>query len=241
MAEGSWSVAVMCYNEAPTLTEVVTRTLEVVGSLADDYEVIIVDDGSTDGSAELADELARTNTNVQVVHHEVNKGIGEVLRTAYRVADKDLISIVPGDLEFDPKDLRSGYHLVEEHTVVAYSIIKLPPLRRRLVTFLQSLLNSILFGLKVSRVNWVKIVHAGPLRQMDLISRSPVIETEVLVRLQRRGYRIVEVPSNNEMRLDRGGGLTVRAYAVAIWASLLETFVLWRALARESSARGSER
>jgi dolichol-phosphate mannosyltransferase len=236
----SWSVAIMCYNEASTLRDVVIQTNQVLSSITDDYEIVIIDDGSTDGSGEIADQLKDNIQRARVVHHDFNQGIGEVLRTAYREARKDWISIVPSDKEFDPSDLIVGYQLLEEGTVIAFTLTKLPPIRRRIVSALQRLLNFLLFNLKVSRVNWVKIIPVKALRESEFISRSPAIETEVLVRLKKQGYRILEVPSNNDIRLGRAGGMSTRYYLGAIWASFLESIAIWRSLRGEFQSKSMD-
>lgn len=220
----------MCYNEVSTLEDIVVQSDQVLSSITDDYEIIIIDDGSTDGSGELADQLAIDHQRIRVVHHSSNQGIGQVLLTGYREAQKDWISIIPSDREFDPNDLIVGYQLLEEETVIAFTLTKFPPIRRRIVSSLQKVLNLLLFNLWVSRVNWVKIIPTKVLRRFEFVSRSPVIETEVLIRLKRNGYRIVEVPSQNDIRLDRTGGMSMRYYLNAIWSSFLDSITLWRTL-----------
>jgi glycosyltransferase involved in cell wall biosynthesis len=221
------SVALMCYNEVSTLESVTVKTRDILSLLNCDHEIIIVDDGSTDGSGELADRLAEKNQSIRVIHHEYNMGIGKVLQTAYMAAEKDWISIIPTDGEFDPADLVIGYKKLEDGILVAYAINKLPPLKRRFVSAIQKSMNFLLFGLSVSRINWVKIIPVKATRECDFISDSPVIETEVLVRLSRNGYRIVELPSNNELHLERKGGMNTQIYLGAILKSFKDSFRLW--------------
>jgi dolichol-phosphate mannosyltransferase len=228
--EMSWSVAVICFNEVSTLEEVVLQTDHVLSTITKDYEIVIIDDGSTDGSEELADNLAMKSQHIRVLHHESNKGIGQALLSAYQTAIKDWISIVPSDKEFDPIDLQQGYQLLDEQTGIIFTLTKFPPFRRRIVSTIQRIMNLLLFNLNVSRVNWVKILPTKGLRKFEIISRSPVIETEVLVRLIRQGYSFIEVPSNNDIRLGRAGGMSTRYYLSAIWQSFLESIRLWQNL-----------
>ncbi|HLC02422.1 MAG TPA: glycosyltransferase family 2 protein [Anaerolineales bacterium] len=228
----SWTIAIMCFNELPTLNAVVAQTAEVLSSLDCDYEIIIIDDGSTDGSGQVADELANSVQRVRVIHHTANLGIGEVLYSAYSSAEKDWISIVPADGEFHPSDLLAGYTALDQGTVVCYSLTLLPHVGRRFVSACQRLLNLALFGLSVRRVNWVKILPAQEIRRFELTSRTPIIETEILVRLKKRGYRIIELPSQNEIRVRRTGGMSPVSYLQAVLASLPATFKLWRSTRR---------
>jgi glycosyltransferase involved in cell wall biosynthesis len=232
----SWSICIMCFNERATLADVVTSALAVGKKSGGDYEVVIVDDGSSDGSRELSDELAATLPHVRVVHHPVNRGIGEVLRTAYREARMDWVTCVPADTEFVLADLLDGMPLMQDGVAVAYRISTFPGWHRRVVSNLQRLLNVLLFGLRVERVNWVKILPARVVASLPLVSTSPVVETEVMVRLQRLGYRFVEPLSHNELRLGREGGMSKLMFLRSIVRSIGDTFRLAAALAAERRA-----
>jgi glycosyltransferase involved in cell wall biosynthesis len=228
--EFSWSLAIMCYNEAETLEDMVRRCNDVISPLASEYEIIIVNDNSSDGSTEIAERLAGELAQVRVVHHKTNKGIGEVLRTACREALNDWLVIMPGDLEFDPKDLKSGAGVLEKGVVVSYTLTKFPPLRRRMVSFFQYVLNMLLFGLTLKRVNWVKIVPTKLLQEDELLTTSAIIDTEIAVRLKRKGCKFIEIASNNDLKLDRIGGLSTSAYWRELLSSFRDTFKLWWAL-----------
>src|SRR3954466_11802947 len=84
----------------------VIRAVKTASELTPDFEVIIVDDGSADGTAEIADELARTYPQVRAVHHPKNRDYGAALRTGFRSATKDLIFYTDGDAQYDPTELR---------------------------------------------------------------------------------------------------------------------------------------
>lgn len=228
----SWTVAIMCFNEAPTLAVTVARTAAALGGLTDDFEIVIVDDGSRDGSADLADRLAAADPRLRVVHHPQNRGIGEVMQSAYRAARKRWITVIPADGEFDPADLREGVSWMGDRTVVCFYLLALPPWYRRVVTGLQRIENLLLFRLRVRRVNWVKIIPAEVIAGEPLLSRSPLIETEVLVRAKARGYQIVDVPSHNRIDLGRPGGMDARKYLRSVAASAAESLKLWRTLRR---------
>jgi glycosyltransferase involved in cell wall biosynthesis len=228
--KASWSVVVMCFNEAPTLRGIVTECERVLAALTDDYEIVIIDDASSDGSREIAGALAAESAHVRAVCHERNRGVGEVLRAAYREGSKEWLSVIPADGEFPPAELAAGAARMESGALVAFSLTKLPPAGRRAVSAIQRALNRLLFGLRVERVNWVKILPAAEVRALPLVSRSPLVETEVLVRLRTAGWRIIEVPSRNELHLGRAGGLKKLRFARAALAAFGETIRLWWAL-----------
>jgi glycosyltransferase involved in cell wall biosynthesis len=80
------------YNDGGTIASLVIRAVQVASRLTRDFEVIIVNDGSTDATRDIADELARTYPQVRVVHHPQNRGYGGALRTGFAAATKDLIA-----------------------------------------------------------------------------------------------------------------------------------------------------
>jgi glycosyltransferase involved in cell wall biosynthesis len=223
----TWTVAIMCFNEARTLAETVERTRAVVEKLSDDYEILIVDDGSRDGSAELAQRLATGQGRVRALLHGRNKGIGQVLFTAYTHATKDWFSVVPADGEFDPAEFASGVAAAREGKIPCYFLSNSPPFPRPLISFFQKVLNFALFGMWIKRVNWVKILPLAGFDPPSLTCRTPAIETEVMYRLRRNGGEFIWLPSNNAVRNARKGGLNVRGLVRHLLATLLESFALW--------------
>ena len=93
------SVFLPAYNDSGTIASLVITSLKTAARLTPDFEVIIVNDGSADATAEIADELARTYPQVRVVHHEKNRGYGGALRTGFASATRDLIFYTDGDAQ----------------------------------------------------------------------------------------------------------------------------------------------
>ena len=99
------SVFFPAYNDSGTIGSMVIRTVRAASELTTDFEIIIVDDGSADSTAEIADELARTYPQVRAVHHPQNRDYGAALRTGFHSATKDLIFYTDGDAQYDPAEL----------------------------------------------------------------------------------------------------------------------------------------
>src|SRR5512142_157133 len=99
------SVFFPAYNDSGTIASMVIRAVKAASELTPDFEVIVVNDGSRDGTAEIADELARTYPQVRVVHHAKNRGYGGALQTGFRSATKELIFYTDGDAQYDPSEL----------------------------------------------------------------------------------------------------------------------------------------
>src|SRR2546428_2865251 len=99
------SVFFPAYNDSGTIASMVIRAVKTASELTPDFEIIVVDDGSADGTADIADELARTYPRVRAVHHPINRDYGAALQTGFRSATKDLIFYTDGDAQYDPAEL----------------------------------------------------------------------------------------------------------------------------------------
>src|SRR5215470_310881 len=104
-APAGLSVFFPAYNDSGTIASMVIRAVKAASGVTPDYEVIVVNDGSSDATAEIADELARTYPRVRAVHHPANRGYGGALQTGFRSATKELIFYTDGDAQYDPAEL----------------------------------------------------------------------------------------------------------------------------------------
>src|SRR6185503_5629398 len=93
------------YNDGGTIASLVIRAVQVASRLTSDFEVIVVNDGSTDTTKDIAEELARTYPQVRVIHHTRNRGYGGALRTGFAEATGALIAYTDGDAQYDPSEL----------------------------------------------------------------------------------------------------------------------------------------
>ena len=99
----SVSVVIAAYDEAPTLASVVDDVIATLEAMPRSYEIIIIDDGSTDGTGDIADGLAASNAHVDVIHHEHNRGMGGVYRSGFAAATKDIVSLIASDGQAVPQ------------------------------------------------------------------------------------------------------------------------------------------
>src|SRR2546428_7470813 len=107
------SVFFPAYNDSGTIASMVIRTVKTASELTSDFEVIVVDDGSADSTAEIADELARTYPQVRAVHHPINRDYGAALQTGFRSATKELIFYTAGDAQYDPAEVKALWQKME--------------------------------------------------------------------------------------------------------------------------------
>src|SRR5881396_1651514 len=123
------------YNDSGTIASMVIRTVKAAAELTPDFEIIIVDDGSGDGTADIADELAHTYPQVRAVHHPRNRDYGAALRTGFRAATKDLIFYTDGDAQYDPAELTALWASMtaDVDLVNGYKISRADPMHRILI------------------------------------------------------------------------------------------------------------
>lgn len=185
------------HNEEANLRGLVAEALETLPTLAESFEVIIVDDGSRDATPRIADELATADPRVRVVHHAKNKGYGAALRTGFGASRHELIAFTDGDRQFKVADLgRLTARYAEERpdAVVGFRIRRADPLVRTLYAKAYRLANRIFFGLRITDVDCAcKLFRREALAGINVESGGAFFSAELLIKLRAAGHRVVEV------------------------------------------------
>lgn len=221
---GTLSLVLPAHNEVLNLEAVVRRALEVLPELTENFEIIVVDDGSRDGTAELADRLAAESSRVRVVHHPVNRGYGAALTSGFQAATGDYIMFMDADQQFDPADLAHLAPFVPQADIVAgYRIERRDPWIRLVYARIFNLCMRLLFGLNVRDIDCAfKIYRADLLKAIEITTAGALINTELLVKARRAGATIVEVGVRHFPRPtgESSGGsprVILRAMRETIW------------------------
>ena len=199
----SLSVFFPAYNDSGTIASMVIRAVSAASELTSDYEVIVVNDGSEDATADIADELARTYSNVRVIHHSKNRGYGGALQTGIRAATKELIFYTDGDAQYDPAELKVLWDNMtpEVDLVNGYKISRADPLHRIVIGRLYHHIVSALFGLTLRDVDCdFRLMRRSMFERVDLRQTSGVICLEMIKKIQDAGFRVVEVPVHHYHR-----------------------------------------
>jgi dolichol-phosphate mannosyltransferase len=196
MEKQTWSVGFLCYNEAGTIKEVVLKALHNLEQIALDFEVIVVDDGSSDGSTEIVKELARDYNKVKPVIHEKNKGIGPAINSFYENIRFENVFLTAGDGQFDVDEILPFGYIAPNHFIsfyrkenTVYSIF------RNWLSWVNKKMNEQLLGINIRDVNWSKIIKRENLMQLDLQLKSSLVETEICSKLLYLGVKVQEVES----------------------------------------------
>jgi glycosyltransferase involved in cell wall biosynthesis len=197
------SVFFPAYNDSGTIASMVIRAVKAASELTPDFEIIVVDDGSADGTADIADELARAYPQVRAVHHPTNRDYGAALQTGFRSATKELIFYTDGDAQYDPAELpalwasmTAGVDLVN-----GYKISRADPLHRIVIGRLYHYIVSILFGLKLRDVDCdFRLMRREIFERINLEKTSGIICVEMMKKIQDAGFQIAEVPVHHYHR-----------------------------------------
>jgi glycosyltransferase involved in cell wall biosynthesis len=220
------------YNEEAYLLRAVEAAREVVETIAPDYEIIIVNDASTDGTGQLADALAGADARVKVLHHGRNRGLGGTLRTGYAVASKDLILYSDADLPFDFREVARAVRLLDYQqadVLAAYRFDRTSEgLLRTLYTLAYSALIRTIFKLRYRDINFsFKLFRRSLLERMVLKSEGSFIDAEFLVRARKAGASIIQIGVDY---FPRSRGQSTLASPRVILKILREMARLWREL-----------
>ncbi|HVW81542.1 MAG TPA: glycosyltransferase family 2 protein [Mycobacteriales bacterium] len=189
------SIVLPAYNEEANIEAAVSRATDVASRHTTDHEVIVVDDGSSDRTAEIVQRLAATDPRIKLVQHETNQGYGGALKSGFLAAKMDLVFFTDSDNQFDLDELGVFIDLIQSVDVVAgYRIKRRDPFFRRVNAKAWNYLVRALFYVPVRDIDCAfKLFRREVFDGLELNSVGAMVNTELMVKLGRSGYRVVEV------------------------------------------------
>jgi glycosyltransferase involved in cell wall biosynthesis len=197
------SVFFPAYNDAGTIPSMVLGAVLAARRLTPDYEVIVVNDGSSDATPALLAELARAYPQVRIVTHAVNRGYGGALRSGFEHASKEYVFYTDGDAQYDPAEMAALWARMDESVdlVNGYKISRSDPLHRVLIGRIYHHTVKLLFGLRVRDVDCdFRLMRRSIFDRVQLTKNSGVICLEMMKKIQDAGFRIAEVPVHHYHR-----------------------------------------
>lgn len=190
------SIALPAYNEEANVGSAVARMIEAAEPLFETIEVVVVDDGSRDRTAERVREIARADPRVRLVQHPANRGYGAAVTSGLRAASQPLVFYTDSDLQFDPHQIRDLIARIDESAIViGYRRNRQDPWIRKLNAWAWNGLQRLTFGLAVRDVDCAfKLFRREVLEHLPLEAEGAFFSTELLLRARAAGYTFVEVP-----------------------------------------------
>ena len=231
----SISVFFPCYNEEENVRGTTDRAVSVLEGINSDYELILVNDGSKDNTRQIAKELASENPRIKVVNHQRNLGYGAALQSGFNASTKPLVFYTDGDGQFDISEMPGLLELIPAYDIVScYRIRRQDSFIRKLNAWGWTQLGCFLFRMKIRDVDCAfKLYKREIFDNIKMTSTGALIDTEILARAKRKGYKITQ---RGVHHYPRTAGEQSGANIKVILRAFKELFGLYHQLKKENKS-----
>ncbi len=215
------------YNDGGTIPSMVLTALMALRQVTDDYEIIVTNDGSTDYTGKILDEMAKYIPELQVIHHDRNRGYGCALRTGFTAATREWIFYTDGDAQYNPLELVDLVNALTDgvDVVNGYKITRHDPWIRIVIGRLYHHLVRMAFGIKLRDVDCdFRLIRRALFDRIELESERGTLPVELVKKFQDQGARFIEVPVHH---YHRQYGKSQFFNWRRIWASGKMLIALW--------------
>lgn len=230
MALDSLSVFFPAYNEERNIEQTVTGALDVLRGLSiKKFEVIIINDGSTDKTAAIANNLQANNNQIRVVNHPTNQGYGAALKSGFENSQFSWVAFTDADGQFDFSEITKLIDAsAEADLILGYRLDRADPIDRKILTWGWNVLAWVLLGLDVKDYSCgFKLIKKAVYRQVSpLKTEEKVTQIELLVKAKKMGFRFSEVGVHHYPRrfgVATGGSIVSKVFFKSLW----DLFKLW--------------
>ena len=199
----SLSVVLPCFNEESNIAEAISNATAAAAMTGDDYEIVVVDDGSTDDTARVARRFIESDAHVRLIVHPYNRGYGHAVRSGIEAARMKWVLLTDADLQFDLRELADFVPLTASADALwGRRILRQDRLFRRASAAAWNRLMRALCDLPGRDVDWgFKLIRRDLLRRFDLQTSGAMISAELVVRCQAEGARFAEVGVHHHPRV----------------------------------------
>jgi len=198
------------------LEKTVAKMLKILPRFFQDFEIILVNDGSKDGTGEIADRLAQLHPQVRVIHHPVNRGYGGAVKSGYYAAQKELVCLYPGDGQFDIAEIGRLLPIMEKADIAAtYRLDRQDPWNRKVNQFIYNKAIWMLFGLPLKDIDCgFKLMKSKIFKAIDLETTGALIDAEFYFKSRRKGFTYQEIGVTHLPR-EKGASTGAKLYVIA--------------------------
>ena len=223
----SLSVFFPCFNEQENAERVVKAAIDCLKPLNIDYELIIVNDGSRDSTAQIADSLAAKDSRIKAVHHKTNLGYGAALQSGFRAATKEFVFYTDGDGQFDIRELPLLFKYTADYDIITgFRINRQDNLVRKINAFCWTTLVNLLFGMKIKDMDCAfKLYKRRIFDDVKMKSSGALINTEIFARAKNKGYKIFQIGVHHYPRI---AGTQTGAKLSVILRAFKELFAMYK-------------
>lgn len=195
------TISIPAYNDAESLPALVAEADATARQVTDDYEILIIEDGSKDDTRQVAEGLVAQNPRVRLVVHEVNLGFGPTIREAYLSPASEWVIFIPGDGQVPPGELVKLYRFTSDYDfIIGYRRLRADPFFRKFTSRVYNRLITRMAGRRIHDVNGSALVRRRALDHVDLRCDTAFIHAELLLEALRNGARLQEVRIDHRPR-----------------------------------------
>jgi glycosyltransferase involved in cell wall biosynthesis len=223
---GKLSVVLPAHNEEANIEIVVQRAIDVLPAYVDDFEILVVNDGSKDRTPQILEELQAKDSRVRPVHHRVNRGYGAALTSGFQASTGDYVMFMDADRQFDIADIALLAPFVEKFDIVAgFRMQRNDPFHRKLFAETFNVVVRVLFGVHLRDIDCAfKIFRGDMLRAIELTAPGALINTEMQAKLRRQNATLEQIGVHHYPRV---AGQATGGNPRVILRAMRETIFLW--------------
>ena len=203
----SLSFLIPAYNDEKTIETVVRKAYRIGQDAAEQFEIVVINDGSRDKTGEILSRLKRQSLHLDVLVHAGNKGYGETIRELYYAGKYEWFFTIPGDFQIDPKEVTKLIPYADSaDMIIGWRKNRRENTERQLQTSVYNWLLRTLFPIDLHDINSVRLVRHTVIDAVSPVSTSAFVDAELTIGAVRKGLRVIEVPIIHKKRETEGAG-----------------------------------
>lgn len=198
----SLSIFIPAFNEEGNIETCFKSAITIANDISDEYEILLIDDGSTDQTATIVRNLQALNSNIRIIQHQSNQGYGSALQTGIKNCRFEYIFFTDADLQFDLSELHSFLpHTSKYDVIIGYRFMRQDPLIRILNAKVWNSLVRLFFHLRIKDINCAfKLFKKEVVQRIEILSKGAMASAEILIKLEQKNIPILELPVKHKPR-----------------------------------------